>query len=327
MAESTVVFDAKRDGKLRDVSEFGHATRGSLTITAPPNVEWDVSAFHKSPDGWQEMFSEKGNGDRLLPPFLVTTRWQLRYHCSGLAMILAINSYPGDIDSERVWPRPKKAKELTSEVAEPLQMHRDSERVCRHCGELAKRIDDQFCSSCGKPLSVGSAGYLDGRDCPHCDSPTSVGDKYCAVCSQELSDGSTLWRSISYIWRGRINRLGAVLTFFASNMLLKIITPLGESESLTTYALFWTLLIPIFSLQVGVMISRVHDIGKPGIWMIPWLGFSLIWGWFGSPLSTALYLGVAFGYIIWPGGEYPSRWGAPGIGFCRYWKRIAGRDM
>lgn len=127
------------------------------------------------------------------------------------------------------------------------------------------------------------------------------------------------------MWRGRLNRLGTVIANALLYLVAIVITPMAEAESTVVFAAFWVLLLVSMVIQVGVMISRVHDFGKPGWLMIPWILSALAFGAYPNPIVTVMFFAIAVPLVLWPGEKDENRWGAPGIGFTRYWKRIVGR--
>jgi uncharacterized membrane protein YhaH (DUF805 family) len=215
---------------------------------------------------------------------------------------------------------------LEAEITELRQNRENPGLICSKCGKPAINSIDKFCSFCGYSLVEQSGGGLIRQECPHCDSPILSDGKFCAVCGQEFSgEAVSLWQAVSYLWCGRLNRLGAAIM----NLLLYLtgifITPLAMAESTEGVLAFWVLICIALVFQVGVMISRVHDIGKSGWVMIPWLVSSFVYGWYGTPIVTVIFFAIALPYALWPGEDTVNRWGAPGVGFTRYWKRIVGR--
>jgi len=168
-----------------------------------------------------------------------------------------------------------------------------------------------------------SANNQHGRPCSHCDNPTVIDDILCSNCGQVLSVGNSDHGTFFFsVWESRVNRFGAILSYLALGILMTAVASLSESESLLmrvseNLLLFFT---------IGVMISRVHDIGKPGRWAMPWIGVGLISVWYGTPAWVFLYSAVSIPYSFWPGDKNTNQWGPSGIGFLRYWGRIVGRQ-
>jgi uncharacterized membrane protein YhaH (DUF805 family) len=141
---------------------------------------------------------------------------------------------------------------------------------------------------------------------------------------QRSNEGFNLGQAIMYFWRGRLNRLGV----FVANAFLYgvafLIVQMVLSESLTVFWAGWVIVAVIVPLQFGVMCSRLHDIGKPGYWAIPWFVMSFAYGWFETPWSLIVFLAIAIPCICWPGEDGINQWGESGIGIVKYCKRILG---
>jgi len=188
--------------------------------------------------------------------------------------------------------QPDRHSELENEIARERQSQRDPDRVCTKCGNSAIRRTDQFCSVCGEEVT---------------------------------GNARTLWNLVSSMWSGRLNRRGTIVNNLILYLATLIYTPLSLAESTPWFAIFWVLFGITMVLQVGVMISRVHDIGIPGWLMIPWLLASFALGWYGTAFVIVISFVIMIPYVIWPGNEGVNSWGAPSIGFIRYWKRILGQ--
>jgi uncharacterized membrane protein YhaH (DUF805 family) len=167
-----------------------------------------------------------------------------------------------------------------------------------------------------------------GEICPHCSTPIEQDHRFCPNCSELLSnEGFNLGRAITYIWRGRLNRLGILIanTFFygVTNFL---INPMLLTESWTILLAAGVLIAVFAVLQFGTMCSRLHDIGKPGYWAIPWFVWSSAYGLFFTTWSLVVLLMIAIPCIFWPGEDRTNQWGTPGIGIVKYSKRILGMN-
>ena len=142
---------------------------------------------------------------------------------------------------------------------------------------------------------------------------------------QRSNEGFNLGQAIRSVWRGRLNRLGFIIgnicLYGAMNFL---VNPMLSAESWAIFSTAWVLLTVFSVLQFGLYCSRLHDIGQPGYWAIPWFVSGAVHVWFAATWSMVVFLLILSPILFWPGEDGTNKWEASGIGIVKYCKRILG---